>query len=86
MQIMQAFNKANKISNNLLRSLIKVIKYILKVDFTYYYILYNLNLRWFYKYFTKKYDNYLQKIDESKLIENQDLIKYCDINFQKNCF
>ncbi|WP_338955085.1 hypothetical protein [Spiroplasma endosymbiont of Polydrusus cervinus] len=85
-QVMQAFNKANKISNNLLRTLIKMIKYVLKVYFTYYYILYTLTLRWFYEYFTKKYDNYLQKIYASKRIEKQDLIKYRDINFQKNWF
>ncbi|UZQ31041.1 MAG: hypothetical protein OHM56_06005 [Spiroplasma phoeniceum] len=85
-QVVRGFNKANKISNNLLRTLIKLIKYVLKDDFPYYYILYTLTLRWFYEYFTKRYDNYLQKIDMSKRIEKQDLMKYRNINFQKNWF
>lgn len=52
-QVVQGFNKANKISNNLLRTLMKMVKYALKTDFTYYYILYTLTLRWFYEYFVK---------------------------------
>lgn len=85
-QVVQGFNKANKISNNLLRTLMKMVKYVLKTDFNYYYILYTLTLRWFYEYFVKKYDHYLQKIDASKRIEKENLIKYRNINFQKIWF
>ncbi|AHF61157.1 hypothetical protein P344_04515 [Spiroplasma mirum ATCC 29335] len=85
-QVVQHFNKANKISNNLLRCLVKLIKYVLKEDFAYYYILYTLVLRWFYEYFIKCYDAFLQKIDTINRLEKKDLEKYNDINYQKNWF
>lgn len=56
----QAFNKANSISNNLLRSLVKLIKYVIKSDFKYFYIIEIIILRWFYEYFSKKYNSFIQ--------------------------
>ncbi|AGM26211.1 hypothetical protein SSYRP_v1c06210 [Spiroplasma syrphidicola EA-1] len=84
--VVKAFNKANKISNNLLRSLVKMIKYVVGSEFGYYYIIYILVLRWFYEYFVKQYDKYLQKVTADVELDEETLAKYRSTAFQKNWF
>ncbi|WP_381415009.1 hypothetical protein NPX79_03245 [Spiroplasma endosymbiont of Anurida maritima] len=84
--VVDSFNKANKISNNLLRTIMKLLKFMVHNDFTYYYSIYSLVLRWFYEYFVKKYNEYIYNLITKNDFNKYDLEKIKSINFQKLWF
>ncbi|WP_342252285.1 hypothetical protein [Spiroplasma endosymbiont of Amphibalanus improvisus] len=57
--VVDAFNKMNKLSNGLLRTLVKIIKSSTDGTFEYSYVIYTTISRWFYEFFLMKYKKFL---------------------------
>ncbi|AHI53971.1 hypothetical protein SSABA_v1c05670 [Spiroplasma sabaudiense Ar-1343] len=88
-EVSEAFKFANRIANDNLKSLKKIIKFVLKDDFEFYYHLDMLFLRWFYEFMAKKIKKYLDQTTWNKKTQefrNIDLKKIMSSTYLKKWY